>query len=173
VEGLQLSARANYNRSYFTSYPDAPCYAGEQFVSSACVGAVPGGFVGTQNLSGQTLAHAPMWTGQFGADYHVAVTDKYSLAWNLNTNASSSYESVDQLNPLGRQGGYVTADTGLRFGQLDGPWEIGFIVRDLTDKRFITSGFDDGVAFTRPGDALVYSNRPRQWWLQLTVRPSF
>jgi outer membrane receptor protein involved in Fe transport len=171
MEGLQLTANANYNRSYFTSYREAPCYAGEQFVSSACVGAVPGGFVGTQDLSGHTLAHAPMWTGQLGTNYRAAITSKYSVGWRLTGNLSSSYESVDQLNPLGRQGGYMTLDSALRFGRLDGPWEIGFIVRDLTNKLYKTSGFDDGVAFTHPGDALLYVNRPRQWLLQVTVRP--
>jgi outer membrane receptor protein involved in Fe transport len=172
LEGLTLTSNANYNRSYFTSYPDAPCYAGEQFVTSNCVGAIPGSFVGTQNLSGRTLAHAPLWTGQVSSDYRAAITSVYSLAWRLTANLTSSYESVDQLNPLGRQGGFTTMDSALRFGRLDGPWEIGFIVRDLTNKLYITSGFDDGVAFSRPGDALVYVNRPRQWLLQVTVRPS-
>jgi iron complex outermembrane recepter protein len=172
MEGLTLSSNANYNRSYYTSYPDAPCYAGEQFVTSNCVGAIPGAFVGTQNLSGQTLAHAPMWTGQMTSDYHAAITSSYSLAWRLTANISSNYQTVDQLNPLGRQGGFTTLDSSLRFGRLDGPWEIGFIVRDLTNKIYIPSGFDDGVAFTHPGDALVYVNRPRQWMLEVTVRPS-
>jgi iron complex outermembrane receptor protein len=172
IEGLTLTSNANYNRSYFTSYPDAPCYAGEQFVTSNCVGAIPGSFVGTQNLSGQTLAHAPMWTGQLSSDYRAAVTPAYSLAWRLSANLSSSYNSVDQLNPLGRQGGFATMDSALRFGRIDGPWEIGFIIRDITNKIYRTAGFDDGVAFTHPGDALEYVNRPRQWLLQLTVRPA-
>ena len=67
--------------------------------------------------------------------------------------------------------GFSSFDTTVRFGKLEGPWELAFIVRNLTNKLYMVSGYDDGATFGTPGDILAYMNRPRQFLLQLTVRP--
>jgi hypothetical protein len=162
----------NYNHSAYTNYTGAPCYGGEQFVDpTGCTQATPASAF-TTDLSGKGLAHAPHWTGQFGWDYRHDITADYAAGWTFNGNFSSGYNSDDTLNPYGYQKGYVTLDTAVRFGKLDGPWEIGLILRNITDKLYKTAGSDDAVASNgRPADALVYVNRPRQVMLQLTVRP--
>jgi len=172
IDGLTLNGSIYFNSSKYTSYTNAPCYAGQQNIDARCVGALPGAFVGTQNLSGRRLAHAPKVTGQFGWDYKFDLRNDLMMAWNFNGNYSSGYDSVDQLNPSGYQKSYVTLDTAIRFGKLDGGlWEAALIVRNLTNKYYIAVGFDDGVAYNTPGDTLAYVNRPRQVMLQLTLRP--
>jgi iron complex outermembrane receptor protein len=175
LEDLSLRATVDWNHSYYTSFYGAPCYAGQEFsAGGGCNNVDPaiGYTSGTQNLTGQTLAHAPKWTGIVGADYKLKVTDDYSASFSLNANFSSSYQSVDQGNPLGLQGSYATLDTALRFGRLDGPWEVGFIVRNLTNRYITAVGADDGNTFGTPGDILSYLYRTRQYLLQATVRPA-
>jgi iron complex outermembrane receptor protein len=170
IDGLTFNAALNYNDSKYTSYAGAPCYGGQQFVDPT--GCTSSGGPFTTDLAGKGLAHAPHWTGQFGWNYRHDLTQKYGVAWTFNGNFSSSYNAVDTLNPFGIQKGYVTLDTAVRFGELDGPWEAALIVRNLTDKSYMTAGSDDAVSFNgRPADALVYINRSRQIMLQLTVRP--
>jgi iron complex outermembrane receptor protein len=175
IEGLNLSAALNYNDSKFTRFSNAPCYGGQQFATGgiACtdINPDPAVFFGTQDLTGTRLAHAPQWTGQLSVDYRTEITEEYSGSINLNANFSSSYDSVDQLNPTGKQKGYVTLDTALRFGKLEGPWELGLIVRNITNKYYIAVGYDDGASFGTPGDTLAYMNRPRHVMIQLTERP--
>jgi outer membrane receptor protein involved in Fe transport len=174
VAGLAFNGAINYNDSHYTSFPGAPCYSGEP--AGTAVGfcdytlANPG-----QNLKGKTLAHAPKVTAQVGASYQTELTSTYAMAVTGNVNYSSSYESNPYYNPFGIQHAFATIDASIRFGKLDGPWELALIGRDLTNKYFYSSGLDEGQAIASlagtTGDSIIYVNRPRQIMLQLTVRP--
>ena len=171
VQGLTLNAAINYNHSYYTSFPFAPCYAGEP--SPECI--YPAGKItgGHQNNEGKTLAHAPRTTGQVGANYKLNLTADYAMAFYTNVNISSFYQADPYLNPYGVQAGYATVDAGIRFGKLGGPWELAVIGKDLNNKYIVSSALEEGTT-TGPGqigDVIDYVNRPRQVLLQFTVRP--
>jgi outer membrane receptor protein involved in Fe transport len=164
VPDLVLTGFINYNDAHYTSFPGAPCY-GNQTVAQGCVG-------GVQNLAGQQLHRAPKWEGRVAMDYRKDLNDTYAVAGSLNINFASSYNAIPEKNPNGVQSAYATVDASVRFGQLDGPWELAVIGRNLTNEYILSGGLDGGVV---PGgqtaDALLYVYRPRQVMLQLTVRP--
>lgn len=165
IQGLTLNAYADYNHAQYTWFPAAPCY-GNQPVSAGCIG-------GAQNLVGRTPYRAPRFTAQWGGEYRTRLTDKYSLGITTNWNYSSAYHTAPELNPTGLQHSYFTIDAGIRFGRLDGPWELAVIGRDLNNAYYAVDGVDGGPGI--PGviaDTLKYVARPRQIMLQLTVRPN-
>jgi iron complex outermembrane receptor protein len=165
IDGLTLNALVDMNRAAYTWFPAAPCYGNEP-VSAGCIN-------GSQNLAGATPFRAPRWTGQWGGEYRRSVTDKYQLAVNTTWNASSPYHTAAELNPTSLQPSYMTIDASIRFGKLDGPWELALIGRDLNNRYYSVDGVDVGAGM--PGvisDTYQYIARPRQIMLQLTVRPN-
>jgi len=165
IEGLTLNAFTNYNHAEYLWFPAAPCYGNEP-VSSGCINAA-------QNLANRTPYRAPRWTAQWGGEYRTNFANDYALALTTNWNYSSSYFTAPELNPTSLQKAYVTIDASLRFGKLDGPWEVALIGRDLNNAYYAVDGVDAGAG--PPGlisDTLMYVARPRQIMLQVTVRPS-
>src|SRR5262249_40235351 len=149
VDGLVLKGEVNYNHGNYTRFPTAACY-GNQTVAEGCVG-------GQQNLAGKQLIRAPRWTGNVGFDYSADVTDKYQAALSTTVSFTSGTNVVPEYNPNGYQSGYALLDASLRFGKLDGPWELALIGRNLTNKYYLISGVDDGIPAdgpptTRTGD---------------------
>jgi iron complex outermembrane recepter protein len=168
IERLQLNAAVNYNEGKFTSFPTSPCYSGQAAVPGLGCTEVDGNF--TQDLTGHRLYQAPEWTGTVGVAYTLPLTDSYSARLIENTNFSSGYFTIPDELPGGWQKGYVTFDATLRFGKLDGPWEVALIGRNLSNKLYVNNGLDQGTP-TQLGDAVGYANRPRQIMLQVTARP--
>jgi iron complex outermembrane recepter protein len=126
-----------------------------------------------QNLTGQRLAFAPLWVGSLNVSYEIPVTDTYSLALTENTRLSSGYITVPDNLPDSYQTDWVTFDASMRFGRLNGPWEVALIGRNLTNRLYVVTGFDAGDV--KPGvmaDANGIANRSRQIVLQFTVRPN-
>ena len=84
----------------YTSFPLAPCYAGET-VAAGCI--YPPGMItrGHPNNAGKTLTHAPHLTGQFGADYKIHFTGDYSMAVSTNMTYSSPYRRIPTKIPTG------------------------------------------------------------------------
>jgi outer membrane receptor protein involved in Fe transport len=176
VDGLSLNAAVNLNSSKYTRFPNGPCYGGQQFSGDgrcADINPDPAATVLAQDFTGRRLAKAPLWAGQLGFNYRTEVTADYQVALVVNSNFSSGYETTEQLNPLGYQKSYITFDGTVRFGKLDGPWELALIARNITNKIILASTYDDGATFGTPGDVLAYIHRPRQVMVQLTVRPEF
>jgi len=168
VEGLTLNGAVNYNHGNYTRFPTSACW-GNQTVAEGCVG-------GQQNLGGKQLGRAPRWTGRVGFDYQTAINDKYAAAFNTNLSFTSGTNVVPEQNPNGYQKGYALLDATIRFGELDGPWELAVIGRNLTNKYYMISGVDDGIPVDIAnagirGDIQAYVGRTRQVMLQLTVRP--
>lgn len=168
ITGLNVNGNINYNKADFSTFRGAPCFTG-QTAEQGCVGIGP---AAAQDLSGRQLPRAPRWTGDAGLQYQAHVSDKYSAALSGHLNFSSSYSLDSHYNPLAFEKSYVTFDAGLRFGKLDGPWEVALIGRNLSNKYVLSGGSDDGVAVPpNIADALVYVFRGRQIQLQLTMRP--
>jgi iron complex outermembrane receptor protein len=125
-----------------------------------------------QDLRGRTLSGAPEWVAQLGLEYARPVGSSLELGFTFNTNYSSDYLYVPELNPNGVQGDFATYDASLRVGAADRFWELALIGRNLSNEAIVTCGQDAGTVI--PGvtsDAVAFVLRSRQVLLQLTVRP--
>jgi outer membrane receptor protein involved in Fe transport len=163
VEGLTLSAFVNYNDSHFTQWDKAPCYVG-QTPALGCVG-------GSQNLAGRQLENAPFWSGTVGFDYRRPVGNGYRLNVNASAKWSGAYMSYISYNPNSHQSAYVIGDAAAHFGPEDERWDLALIVRNITDKHYLTNTVDLGAQTPGiPGDVIAYTNRGRQIAIQGSVR---
>lgn len=170
VRGLNIHGSLNYTKARYTSFAQAPCYAG-QTLSEGCSA------LARQNLNGAPLAVAPKWTGSIGASYDADISDNLKFGINVDTRFSGSYLASGFGNPDSRQGSYMTLDAGIRFGAADDNWEVAVIGKNLTNK-FYASGVVDGpstgtasgLATGVHADQLGFGNLPRTVQVQLTKR---
>ena len=168
LRGLELNGFVTYNNGKFTRFKTSPCYGG-QTAATGCSPIVTG--ISVQNLSGRTLPYAPRWTGDIGASYETAVGG-FDVAVGASLSFSSRYNYTPALHPRGYQQGWSTLDGYVRLARDDDRWELSLIGRNLTDKRYVATGFDAGAVTAGVlSDTQGISNRPRQVLLQLTVRP--
>ncbi|MFN4136574.1 MAG: TonB-dependent receptor [Novosphingobium sp.] len=174
VPGLNVHGSVNYTHARYTSFPQAPCYAG-QTPAQGCT--LIGGLDARQNLNGRPLSVAPEWTGAFGVGYETPVSDGYKFGLNVDTRFSSSYLASGFGNPFSRQGKYAVLDAGVRFAAEDDNWQIAVIGKNLTNRFFVTgvvdgpsTGGGTGTAGGIRADQLGFGNLPRTVQVQLTKR---
>jgi iron complex outermembrane receptor protein len=169
VPGLQLDAFVTYNNAYYSSFPTSPCYGG-QTPATGCMVVKPG--VTEQDLTGRTLSFAPKWVGSVEANYTRHLTSSLIAGIDGVVSFSSGYNYTPALSPDGYQGSWATFDASIHVGKDNGAWDVALIGRNLTDERYVVTGFDAGT-FT-PGvvsDTQGIANRSQQIVLQLTLRP--
>ncbi|KHK93051.1 TonB-dependent receptor [Novosphingobium malaysiense] len=174
VEGLDIHGSINYTDAYYTSFPEAPCYAG-QTIAQGCVQISP--IAARQNLTGASLSVSPDWTGNFGVGFTRYVGNDYRFGFNVDARYSDSYLVSGFGNPLSKQGSYVTLDAGVRFGAADDNWQIALIGKNLTNQFYVTgvvdgpfTGSGTGTASGVPADQLGFGNIPRTVQVELTKR---
>jgi outer membrane receptor protein involved in Fe transport len=177
LQGLRLNGAVNYNEAIYTSFIDAPCYAG-QSIEEGCTG---GGSIPTQNLGGKPTMQAPRWTGVLSADYERAVFGRYIAGATISANLSSSYLATPFDNPVDRQSSYGTLDAGVRFGSDDDRWQVSVVGRNLTD-TFVklysidAAGTGNGAGLPQNDPTRVHAdqatavNTPRSIEFQATFR---
>jgi iron complex outermembrane receptor protein len=175
IAGLNLHGSINYNRARYTSFPQAPCYAG-QSVAEGCAITLPGGGV-RQNLGGKALSVAPQWTGTIGAAYDTALGNGMALGLNADLRYSASYLASGFGNPDSRQSRYATLDAGIRVGTEDERWQVALIGKNLTNRFYVTGVVDgpstggaSGGATPAHADQLGFGTLPRTVMLQLTTK---
>jgi len=172
IPGFDLHGSVNYNKARYTDFPLAPCYAG-QTPAAGCN--LAGG--SRQDLSGQTLSVAPLWTGNLGVNYEMSVGSAMKLGLNVDAKYSGSYLASAFGNPLSRQGKYVTLDAGLRFGAEDDNWQLAVIGKNLTNRFYVTGVVDGpstGSGTGTPGgiraDQLGFGTLPRTVMVEVTKK---
>lgn len=174
LNGLNLRGSVNYTKANYTSFPQAPCYAG-QTIAQGCT--LIGGLNARQNLTGAPLSVAPKWTGNLGVGYEGPVGSDLKFGINVDSRFSGSYLASGFGNPFSRQKSYMTIDAGVRIGAEDDNWQVAVIGKNLTNK-FYVSGVVDGPSTgggtgTNAGlraDQLGFGNLPRTVQVQLTKR---
>jgi outer membrane receptor protein involved in Fe transport len=174
LAGLNLRGSINYTDAQYTDFPGAPCYAG-QTISEGCT--LIGGISARQDLTGARLSVAPEWTGTLGAAYTAPLGDSFELGLNVDARYSDSYIASGFGNPLSLQDSYVTLDAGVRFGAVDGNWQLAVIGKNLTNEFFITgvvdgpsTGSGTGTAVGTRADQLGFGNLPRTVMVEFTKR---
>ena len=175
LDGLNLHGGLNYNRARYTSFPQAPCYAG-QSIAEGCSIVLPGGAV-RQNLNGQSLSVAPKWTGTVGASYDAPMGNGLMIGLGADMRYSSSYIASGFGNPDSRQDSYVTLDASARIGSEDGRWELAVIGKNLTNEFYVTGVVDgpstggaSGGVTPAHADQLGFGTLPRTVMVQVTTR---
>jgi iron complex outermembrane receptor protein len=174
VPGLNLHGGVNYNRARYTSFGEAPCYAGET-IAEGC--SVVIGIFTRQNLTGSPLSVAPKWTGAFGASYETDVGQGLKFGIDADAKFSSSYLASGFGNPSSHQDGYMTLDAGVRIGAQNDRWQLALIGKNLTNEFYVTGAVDGpstgagtGTAAGLRADQLGFGNLPRTVQVQLTAR---
>jgi len=174
VAGFNLHGSINYNRARYTSFPDAPCYAGQSQAEGCNV------LVGTayrQDLKGQPLSVAPEWTGTIGFAYDMPLGSNLLFGLNADARYSDSYLASGFGNRDSRQGSYVTIDAGIRVGSEDERWQVALIGKNLTNRFYVTGAVDgpstggaSGGTVAAHADQLGFGTLPRTVMLQVSTK---
>jgi outer membrane receptor protein involved in Fe transport len=178
LTGFDLHGSINYNHARYTSFPFAPCYAGET-PDQGCnllFNDATASFT-RQNLNGKPLSVAPAWTGTLGASYDMPVGDGYTFGISADGRYSDHYLASGFGNPDSRQKSYVSLDASIRFGRDDDLWQIALIGKNLTNRFYVTgvvdgpsTGSGTGTPAGIHADQLGFATLPRTVQLQITTK---
>ena len=161
-DSLSLSGAVAYNEGKYTSYVGAPCYAG-QTAALGCVG-------GKQDLTGAQLPYNPAWSGNLGFTFDAPINDALMFGVNGRATYNGAFWANTTNNPLARQDSYVRVDAGFRVYRPNQAWELAFIGRNLTNRRYAVYAPDKPGGPATGGQILAAGNRPRELMIQGTVR---
>ncbi len=118
------------------------------------------------NLDSQ-LVNTPEWSGNLGVQYALNFNDGGTLI----TRADLSYiddHFKDALNfPQLQQDSYSLIDAYITYVSTQNDWEVSLFGKNLTDERYIVSGFANGLT---QGRVTANLGRPREWGLSLKYR---
>jgi len=180
VHGLNVHGAINYNDAHYTSFPAAPCYAG-QSISEGCNENADGSPIASggtgvrQNLNGVVLGMAPHWTGTLGATYETAVGNRYKAGISADMRYSSGYLVSGFGEYFSRNPSYAVLDMGVRFGAEDGNWQVAVLGKNLTNKQYINGGVDGpltgggtGTTSGTHADLMGFGALPRTVTLQIS-----
>lgn len=113
------------------------------------------------------FANTPKWSSTLSLDYTVDLSNDGTLAlhgdWNFNSKIYNNAENTPELT----QPSVHLLNATATYSHPGDQWSLVAGVRNITDERYLISGFDQpGVGFTEGTYA-----RPREWFL--TVRLSY
>lgn len=136
---------------------------------------VDGGFVyaETEDNLGNTLDHAPRWSGVIGATYEHDLGGGLSGFAHADASFKDEYKTQSATTPFFEDGyGLLNARAGIRGG--DGRWELSGWCRNCLDKDYRTIDFIiplDGAGFNFDGaSVLSYIGEPRYYGVTVQVK---
>lgn len=113
------------------------------------------------------LVNAPKWSTTFGLQYMY----QWPGAGQLIPRLDWAYRSAvynDALNfPELRQEGFHLLDLALTYVSADGNWELSAFGKNVTNERYMTSGFANGLT---QGYATAGVGRPAEWGMSVVYR---
>lgn len=113
------------------------------------------------------LVNTPEWSGNLGVQYALNL----SGGGHLITRADLSFiddHFKDALNfPQLQQDSYSLIDAHITYVSARNNWELSLFGKNLTDERYIVSGFANGLT---QGRVTANLGRPREWGLSLKYR---
>jgi len=142
VPNLALNAAVNWNKTKYTDFGNAPCYAG-QLISEGCseFRNPATGLYTAQNLTGESLVRAPEWEAGFGFDYDYFLSNGTKLRFSNSNKYSSSYYLASGLNRPNNdilQRSFFKANMAVTATTKDERWEFSVVGNNLTNE--ITTG---------------------------------
>ena len=190
IEGLQLSANAEFNHGRYLDFNNAPCWGGQTIALGCNQAYNPATKTYTaQNLTGTPLIRAPNLSGNIGADYTMPLMDNYKLVFSSTNSYTSRYVTDLAIGRPGNdnyQGGFAKFDLGVTLKGPNNLWDFAVIANNIGDK--VTSGncassdYKQGVILSNtygtnvPSplgyDAMTcFADPGREIWLRVTYRP--
>lgn len=145
---LTVSGAFTYAFSTYTDFT-SQCYIGQPVSPVAGQGCYRDPTTGqfAANLAGYPLAAAPRWSYTLNATWRHPVLNGYWVDANANyVWKSQTYTVVPDPNTIISSYGLLGVNVG--FSPEDGPWRVGVFVRNLLDKHFVASIFQN---FFDPG----------------------
>jgi len=178
LDGINIHGSINYNRARYTSFPFAPCYAGQTVAQGCNLQFNPAINAFTrQNLGGQTLSMAPEWAGTLGVSYERDLGSNLRFGASVDARYSDDYIASGFGQPDSRQNSYVNLDASVRIGSQDDRWEVAVLGKNLTNRFYVTgvvdgpsTGSGTGTPAGVHADQLGFATLPRTVQVQLTVR---
>jgi len=111
-------------------------------------------------INGKPLPFAPKYKGTVTMDWRLPLNID---GFNVDLNSSLVYQSKTNFdinqNPNAFQSAYAIWDAGIKVSTDDDKYSLSFIVKNLTDKQFVTQRIPNGTSFMRqitPRDAERY-----------------
>jgi iron complex outermembrane receptor protein len=188
IQNLTLQANANYNRSRFQDFNNAPCGNGQTFAEGCnqLINPLTGRFT-SQDLGGRPLVRAPDWTAGVGVDYETPIANSLTLSLGANTRYSAKYFTNLVELPDYVQDSYFKTSANVALKGPNDAWEVALIGNNLGNE--ITAGLcsnsntQNGTVFggqlaggpikgAAGSDELgCVPERGRELWLRVTFRP--
>ena len=147
IRNLSLTFSGTYLDSIYLTDVSAPPLEGCSAAapSAACplllVGGVPvvPATTATQNLSGRTIGFAPKFKANGGFEFRIPIEGGYTGIFGGSGHYSSSFWTVNTLNPQSRLPGYATVDFNVGLSGPDGRWEVSVFGTNVFDKHYFVS----------------------------------
>jgi iron complex outermembrane recepter protein len=153
-ESLRLGVGASYNQATYQNFINAGCPPELKNVASIC------------NLSGRQLPFAPLWTGNFFAEYTHPIGRDLTGFFDTNAIFRSAANVNQSLSEYGVQGPYSVTDMQLGLRGRNATYDVSFWVKNAFDRRYITA-----VATTFSSRSLTAAlGDPRTFGATLRVR---
>lgn len=154
IPGLSFRGAVNYTKATYDRLVSS-CYTG-QTIAQGCNLNLAAGAYTNQSLDGQTLNRAPRWTGLIGSSYEREIGSGLKLHLSAEGTYSSSYQTVLENDPRGRQPAYWMLNGNISLSSLDDRWTISLIGNNLTNKLPLYASFGGvltggGTGTTGPG----------------------
>jgi iron complex outermembrane recepter protein len=163
-EYLNVSANIAYLDYAYDEYDTASCNVNAQL---QYVLANPGAEAAecSADLSGETGAFAPEWSGALAFQYERPVGDSLTLQLGADANYKDEYYTDDDLSEASLQD--ATWKYNLRAGlkSLESNWEIMLFGNNITDEQTLASSQD---VPSMPGMHIGYVDEGRVWGLRGT-----
>lgn len=113
----------------------------------------------TDVAANRKIQNTPAWTGNVSAAYSVPLGEgRVDLGAGLSWK-SKTYQ-FELPNPYLDQNGYSLVDASLVYHAPDNRWSIGVFGKNLTDKRYITSGYSYIAINPTTGAPLLSGGQP-------------
>ncbi len=129
TDRLQLTAGGAFNDAEYTDWSTATCPRSYPSSVAVC------------NNTGKQLVGAPRWTGIFGFDYQLPLTQTLSAHFFGNHVYRSKHNLEQLLSEYGEQSGYSLTDlgAGLHFDGVDADYELSVVSSNVFDTQYTTS----------------------------------
>jgi outer membrane receptor protein involved in Fe transport len=135
---VTLAAGAAVTDFKFTSFRNGQCYFGQ----TPNVDIDGNGVAELCDYTGKTNQLVSKFQGTLSVTFHYPVMTGYQLDTTLDMFYTSKYHASNVFDPDLVQKGYATLNGRIAFGPETGRWQLAFIGRNLTDKKFIQFGGD-------------------------------
>jgi iron complex outermembrane recepter protein len=122
--------------------------------------------VGSLVEKSDKFVNTPEFAGSVTADYHLNLTGGAALLFHGDWAHRDDVANDAVNNAVLNQDAIDLFNASVGYTSSDGRWELLLGGRNLSDKRYIVSGFqNDGIGIS----SAVYS-RPREWYLTLRIK---